>query len=517
MDETKPVLGLFNDEDELRDYIADRLELIEQNLSIIGREYQLENLDGAGGRIDILARDPYRHLLCIEVKRSNNSARATLNELSKYVSLLVTRERQTKETIRCVVISTHWEELRLPLSYFAKCAGVQVIALHALRDGDALALKRLRLIDFSSLPQLCPDMDLITFQTGESRDRSLKSIHARAECMPFVQMAAILFEPKKSSHAKVYPILVCVWRLSDGFQEKIENIIGRAIGECYPYAAPGWEPETDSMDWITTLGSAAPSDYTFEWTHGTSEKVAALLTDFDLVNIKRIGNWPKYHAIKDDTEILEAILAQSPIGGSGRANRYSFRMEARPSIEASWRLVVNAFLKFVSFDPIWHEKAQAFLNGEFDDNSVVKFVAHDVRHVLYLIHQARFRKDAKLSFFEIIVYKNTKITAGLLGEYSWDGRTCPASAERVIETVYGNVIWARIAMGSAVDHKRYDDAFLLHGFLPAFTWIEHGVAYVGDPEVRYSIQDFVKRNTEYCTSVANLLESVGPLPTAQTS
>ena len=102
----KPVLNLFSNEEEFRDHLAERLELVEPGLTLLKTEYWLDNPEGSGGRIDILARDAFDHIVCIEIKRSDNSARGTLNELSKYVTLLVERDRVPREMIRCVVVST---------------------------------------------------------------------------------------------------------------------------------------------------------------------------------------------------------------------------------------------------------------------------------------------------------------------------------------------------------------------------------------------------------------------------
>lgn len=107
------VLGLFRNEAELRDHLASHIELIGSDLELLKVEYPLANSEGAGGRIDILARDRFDHVVCIEIKRSDQSARSALNELSKYVSLLYEQDRVPREMIRCIIVSTHWSELQM--------------------------------------------------------------------------------------------------------------------------------------------------------------------------------------------------------------------------------------------------------------------------------------------------------------------------------------------------------------------------------------------------------------------
>ena len=43
-------------EERIRDYLAANLDLLEQGLVLVKKEFSLPNLEGAGGRIDILAR-----------------------------------------------------------------------------------------------------------------------------------------------------------------------------------------------------------------------------------------------------------------------------------------------------------------------------------------------------------------------------------------------------------------------------------------------------------------------------
>ena len=506
------VLGLFSNEGELRDHIADRLELIEPDLRLLQKEYTLRNPDGSGGRIDILAEDPLGHVLCIEIKRSENSERGTLNELSKYVTLLVAQERVPKEMIRCVVVSTHWKELLLPLSYFARSTGVDVTALKAVRDGEGVTLVPVKLIEFSFLPQLSPDMDLIWFDTAEPRAQTIEIVRARASRLPFVRMALLSFDPK-GTEFNHFPLVICGWRINDGYQEKIEAVIGDPIGHNHPYAAPGWEPETDAMEWIARITRDEVPEYSASWSQGTSEKVASLLPNYELASIERIGDWPSSNVINDNARILDAVLATSPRGGMGRPNRYRFSTTAKPSVASSWNASLSAFLEFISFEPEWREQAEAFLGEPIDRDDTVQFEAADFRHLVYSIHQARFHEEASLGWFEIAILKGDKVLRGIRGEYTWDGVTCPPSAAAAIDEIYGDLVWARLAINSAVDEGRYERAHPLHGFMPAFAWLKDGMATFSEPGFRRSIRDFTAANPEYSEAISAELNSIGHLPT----
>ena len=104
-------------ERRIRDYLAHNLELLEQGLSLVQIEHRLSSPDGAGGRVDILAKDRFGHYVIIEVKRSNAAARATLNEVHKYAALFRSGYGLDRD-VRVMVVSTEWHELIVP---FSKC------------------------------------------------------------------------------------------------------------------------------------------------------------------------------------------------------------------------------------------------------------------------------------------------------------------------------------------------------------------------------------------------------------
>ncbi|PKU21489.1 hypothetical protein CWS72_26530 [Telmatospirillum siberiense] len=102
----------------IRDRLAADLSMLEPGLTLVATEFQLSNPDGAGGRIDVLARDEFKNFVIIEIKRSDAAARQALHEVIKYASILM-RDQGIKPThLRVIIVSTDWHELRKPFSEY---------------------------------------------------------------------------------------------------------------------------------------------------------------------------------------------------------------------------------------------------------------------------------------------------------------------------------------------------------------------------------------------------------------
>ena len=73
---------------------------------------------------------------------------------------------------------------------------------------------------------------------------------------------------------------------------------------------------------------------------------------------------------------------------------------------------------------------------------------------------------------------------------------------------------ARVAIGSAVDETRYEQANAMHGFVPAFDWVEEDRSVHSSlPVSRYSIQDFVTANPIYSAAISAHTEKRSGSPT----
>jgi len=508
-----PVLGLFRDEAGLRDYLAYNLDLIEPGLELLKVEYPLDNADGSGGRIDILARDRLDHVVCIEVKRSDQSARAALNELSKYVTLLYERDRVPREVIRCVVVSTHWSELLLALSYFSVSSSVDVVALRAVASDGTLSLEPVELRPLRFLPQLCPALYVAWFDQAEVRDRYVELVRKRSGELPFIRMAMLLLEPSRDLEPGQSPFAAveCVWRASDARLADIERVTGESIGSGFPYAAKGWDAELDAMGWIDNVLGDVGGETGFS--HATSESLRNILGTYRVAKVERIGDWPKLEFINDEDRILDAVLSRSLLRGSERQNRHTFDAMVTPDVASSWKAAIEGFLTFIGFEVAWRDQAEGFLES-IPSTYDVHLHAFDKKHFFYAIHQARSHPDAMLSGFSIEVYLEGAFHSGVVGFYRWDGVTVPADARQAIEAVYGSLRWATLSISNAVDDQRYDAALSLHGFNPHLDFFVPKDDLTERKDVRADgVKPFVDAHPDYAQQVSELLEEMGHLPT----
>lgn len=103
-------------EEQIRDYLAENLDFISEDLKLIQKEFYLPAIIGAKGYIDILAKDNFNNFVIIEIKRSEQAARQTINELLKYQGLIKQIYKAQESEIKLIIVSTAWNELIVPFS-----------------------------------------------------------------------------------------------------------------------------------------------------------------------------------------------------------------------------------------------------------------------------------------------------------------------------------------------------------------------------------------------------------------
>ncbi len=168
-------------EDTIRDKLSATLDVIEPGLELLETEHRLPNDAGAGGRVDILAKDSLGNLVIIELKRSDQAARAALFEILKYMPLFRHYHNVPAHRIRCIIVSTTWHELLVPFSEFRRLCETQTEGFRIDVDGEGNVLRAARMTDEAENPAAHPFRIHSAFL--------LKSSAERDDAIPIVKEA----------------------------------------------------------------------------------------------------------------------------------------------------------------------------------------------------------------------------------------------------------------------------------------------------------------------------------------
>lgn len=121
-------------EGELRDLLGAQIEVLEPGLILLEKEKYIPNKLGTRGFIDLVARDTSHHLVLIELKRSDASAREAIHEILKYVEGVKSHLGVRDHEIRVFIVSTTWKELLVPFSRFVTDSQISVRGINIAAD-----------------------------------------------------------------------------------------------------------------------------------------------------------------------------------------------------------------------------------------------------------------------------------------------------------------------------------------------------------------------------------------------
>lgn len=160
------------DESKIRDYLAEHINLLPDNLTVVKKEFYLKNEYGTDGSIDILAKDRYDNYVIIELKRSNQAARQALHEVTKYVRLLKDNLRIKDSEIRIIIASTEWEELIMPYSEFCSKISLSIEGYHLnIEDGIVKNVKLVKPIGDGIIRKFSRHQCLLLYSNKQSLEQ----------------------------------------------------------------------------------------------------------------------------------------------------------------------------------------------------------------------------------------------------------------------------------------------------------------------------------------------------------
>jgi hypothetical protein len=518
----QPKAVLFAKEGTIRDNLARKLDVLEPGLQLIATEYPLSNARGSKGFIDILAKDACGNRVIVELKRSNQAARQALHEIFKYLALFHNKERLSYGRIRCFIVSTEWDELRVPFAEFARIAQCQCdgFELRVDDDGNVLDARRHEPVMLAEPMKLFRCHSIFLFSEPSGRDNAVEDVLRAFENIGGVGCLAVAMDYHGPDAAVIYPHAVYVVIAAVG-GDVLTEVTSNVIRE-YDYSDADGEDVRHSVE--DEIGGRHVEAIQSTWDDfevGYPEKFSTLLrSGWKIDHIVRWGTVPT-EAAADDNELARMIA------GVEGENTISFHHFTTPSLGIQWNEVREKGRLCLRENDQWLRGFDYFCNWVESEHRETKvgFGIYNPLNLPITLFEFFGRSDARyLPSFEIVaVNPLERCLCSLLGRIEWDGITKPTSAEDVFTRVYGGIQEFFLAQ-TLHDGWVHDRACMAeHGFYYALERAEEDpegfrsspvevVDHSGELKLASkagrgrTIEEFVAANGEYLRDLVRLIE-----------
>ncbi len=432
-------------EDKIRDYLASNLELLERGMTLLKKEYAIRTPLGASGRIDILAKDVYGHFVVIEIKRSDQAAREALHEIHKYIAIFRNSQGLDELRIRLIVVSTAWNELRLPLSEFAETTAysVDAISITAQQDGTITQFSKVDLLNRVSALSISRVQCLYLYETAEKRDKHLDLLTNEVLKVGIQDFAIFRCDYAGGNHSVVFPhgYYLC-------FSSPILHLSSTELDKLK--AQFEWDEGLDEPDENFVCQMEVGLCDSFEI--GYPEKLTNLRAQWSVSVIKRLGRLDREQSLLTDDEILS--LAQAVHGGG---SIYMIKTSS-PRFEASWKQLRTNVDGVLEGNNRWQKTVSRFLNEveRLTPNATVSVYIYNPANIYMALYFISWNDDySKCPRLEIVVEDNAGGTVTvLMGFLVWTRRHIQVSPADLINKIFqDDFTWiAAVAM-----HGTFED------------------------------------------------------------
>ncbi|HEV2380844.1 MAG TPA: endonuclease NucS domain-containing protein [Terriglobia bacterium] len=418
-------------EDKIRDHLAEHLNILEDGLALIDKEYPLPSPIGAGGRIDLLARDIFGHVVVIEIKRSDQAARQALNEIHKYTALFRIRAGLDESKIRLMVVSAEWHELLLPLSEFAAVTPypVEGINISALPDGTVTTVSKVKLVKRGSALNISQAQCIYLYAKAADRDATTPRIVAALEGAGVQDFAILHCDYAGTSARFIQPHANYVI-----FSSPLENLGTKEAAELK--ARIDWEdgldlPEENFLAYINNneLGDSVETGY--------PEKLTNLRKEWSVSVSVRHGRFGRIESVLADEEIVQ--LAQAIEGGSP----IYLHKTTSPRFASTWAQCKEHVNIVLAGNSVWAADVPEYLK-EIEataPEATVVVSLYNPTNLFMSLYNIAWKEDYSLCpNFEIVVdERSTGRVRVLVGIVAWTGEHIRETPVRLMEEIYGGV------------------------------------------------------------------------------
>ena len=419
-------------EAKIRDCLAANLDMVEPGLVLVKTEFALANSAGAGGFIDILARDPLKHYVVIEIKRSDQTARAALHELTKYVALLKATLGIRPEQIRALLLSTEWRELAVPFAEYRRICEVPTdgYTLAVNSDGTVISVSAIVPTVIDQPLNLSRQQFVLLFRDSRDRDAALPSIANTAQQVHLKDFAILALDYHGGSQEVIFPhgLYIIFSPPLIGLSEENATIIKNSIP---------WVDDLDDLDenFLCALTEKIDIEYD-DAEAGYPEKLELLFqTGWHLLRIQRHGRYAANASLLTDDQLVTEATKKE-----GGASHYLERTVS-PRYAPSWTKFENdarlVLLGNASWEKIFFQIIDRTKNCY--PTATISTHIYNPANILFSLTKLFGTGDPRyIPNFQLVITCADDVTL-YVGRLCWDGHLVTLDGKDWIERAFESI------------------------------------------------------------------------------
>lgn len=439
-------------ESELRDYLAEHLEIVEPDLTLVKMEYPLANPAGARGFIDIVARDSCDDLVVIELKRSDQTARQALHELEKYVALLAADRGVRVDRLRCILVSTTWHELAVPFARFLQHVDFHVLGLvlKVGNDGLPIAADPAPLPDLAGGLEACPlHLDLLFWNAG-SRDEAARSIDGRLGELCVEDYITVHMDYEGGEDWVMFPH--SVYLVLAEFSSPIQDFVVSTVPGYEEHALQHtpWGAEQLAQTAVVEVAAADSVEM------GSPDRFKSA-QGWRIVQVVGHGRYSE-PLVWTEAQLLGVV------GADGDRYSTGFTRRVRGANAPAWARMSRDLDGCLQGAGDWPAIVSAWLNEREVDSEVnlrvTAYVPNDILGGLERL--ARTGRSDYLPTLSMVARSTTQ-TRLVKGDLHWNGTTCVESPDQTLSVVFRDFMSYAFAQASGALREFEERLCTLHG------------------------------------------------------
>lgn len=418
-------------EARIRDYLALHIQLLEDGLTFVSKEYELSNRLGSNGFVDLLARDRFGHLVVIEIKRSDQAARSAIHEITKYVALLRADQGLGRDQIRAMLLSTEWNELAVPFSEYLKVCEVPTegLVITAEESGVVTSVAPFTTVNTSQPLVISRYQDIILFAEAQQRDQNVDRVAKAATRSGLSDFALLKVDHVGGDERIIFPHGIYLV-FSSPFQTMSAEDIKTAKRKIVRDEGLDEPDESFLVKFREKLGPLGDDGEI-----GTPEKLAGMiLGGWNVVVIHRAGRYTANKALVSDDQLIRDATKME--GGA----QYYITRTVSPKYAPSWRKLRSDIDLVLLGDDRWMSILPRILSeiGTQHRTATVSLHIYQPARIVFGLAKL-FGSDDKsyLPSLQMVVAGTDEVVI-YWGALGWNGHLVGISGEQWLTEAFGS-------------------------------------------------------------------------------